>query len=173
MIGKFGIGLKDALATFDRKGVKVLIKSRYGDITLDRSEKQDFKDIITLHACISPPSDTKFVGTEFIFGNIKNEDISKAKELFLKFSGNKEIAKTKYGEILEKQKPPAKIYISGVKVAEEENFLFSYNITSLDKAIKKALNRERTNVGRTAYVGRVKALLLECKNKKNCKNTCS
>src|SRR5438046_3105072 len=27
VIGKFGIGLKDALATFDRKGIKVLIRS--------------------------------------------------------------------------------------------------------------------------------------------------
>src|SRR5215831_2264155 len=30
VIGKFGIGLKDALATFDRKGIKVLIKSQFG-----------------------------------------------------------------------------------------------------------------------------------------------
>src|ERR1700728_30265 len=30
-IGKFGIGLKDALATFDRKKVKVLIKSKFAD----------------------------------------------------------------------------------------------------------------------------------------------
>jgi DNA gyrase/topoisomerase IV subunit B len=38
VIGKFGIGLKDALATFDRKGVKVFVKSRHGDITLGKSE---------------------------------------------------------------------------------------------------------------------------------------
>ena len=37
IIGKFGIGLKDALATFERNGVKVLIKSRFGEITLDPS----------------------------------------------------------------------------------------------------------------------------------------
>ena len=29
---------------------------------------------------------------------------------------------------------------------EEENFLFSYNITNLTKTMRKALNRERTNV---------------------------
>lgn len=49
-----------------------------------------------------------------------------------------------------------------VKVAEETNFLFSYNITSLNAQIKKALNRERTNVGRTAYTGRIKDILKEC-----------
>ena len=47
-------------------------------------------------------------------------------------------------------------------MAEEENFTFSYNITSLTSAMNKALNRERTNVGRTAYADRVKAMLLAC-----------
>ena len=36
---------------------------------------------------------------------------------------------------------------NGVKVSTEENFLFSYNITSLNTSIKKVLNKERTNVG--------------------------
>lgn len=67
MIGKFGIGLKDALATFDRRNVKVLIKSKHGDITLGRVQKHGFEDINTLHAYISPPSDPNFIGTEFIF----------------------------------------------------------------------------------------------------------
>lgn len=40
VIGKFGIGLKDALATFDRKGIKVLIKSQFGDITLSKVAKK-------------------------------------------------------------------------------------------------------------------------------------
>ena len=33
VVGKFGVGLKDALATFDRRGVGVRIRSRFGDIT--------------------------------------------------------------------------------------------------------------------------------------------
>jgi hypothetical protein len=48
-------------------------------------------------------------------------------------------------------------------VAEEENFAFSYNVTSLTAAMRKALNRERTNVGRTAYSDRVKQMLLASK----------
>lgn len=55
------------------------------------------------------------------------------------------------------------IYIDGVKVVTEEDFLFSYNVTSLTKAMKKELNRERTNVGWTAYSSRVKQILLENK----------
>jgi hypothetical protein len=165
VIGKFGIGLKDALATFDRKRVKVLIKSRYGDITLGKAVKHDFEDVTTLHAYIFPPSDPALVGTEIILDNCKDKDIEKAKDLFLKFSGEEILEQTEFGEILRKKEKTARIYINGVKCADEENFLFSYNITSLTKAIRKALNRERTNVGRTAYSDRVKSILLSCKDK--------
>jgi hypothetical protein len=34
VLGKFGVGLKDALATLNRRGAKVRISSRYGVITL-------------------------------------------------------------------------------------------------------------------------------------------
>lgn len=165
VIGKFGIGLKDALATFDRKGLGVFIKSPHGDITLGKSEKHDFEDVITLHAYIYLPSDTNSIGTEFVLEGCTDKDIEKAKDLFLRFSGEKIIEQTQYGEVLEKKREIARIYVNGVKVAEEEKFLFSYNITSLTKAIRKALNRERTNVGRSAYSERVKSILLSCKSK--------
>lgn len=160
LIGKFGVGLKDALATFDRLGIETRIRSKFCDVSFDRSEKHDFSDVITLHACISDPSDTAFVGTEFILKGCSIEDIENAKRLFLRFSGEENLEKTQYGEVLRKAGKVSCIYINGVRVAEEENFLFSYNITSLTAAIKKALNRERTNVGRTAYSDRVKSILL-------------
>jgi len=165
VIGKFGIGLKDALATFDRKEIRVSIKSRHEDITLGKSEKHDFEDVITLHAYIHPPSDPNFIGTEFVLEGCTGKDIEKAKDLFLRFSGEKTLERTQYGEVLEKKEETARIYVNGVKVAKEENFIFSYNITSLTKAIRRALNRERTNVGRSAYSERVKSILLSCKSK--------
>jgi hypothetical protein len=165
LIGKFGVGLKDALATFDRRGIKVFIKSRFGDITLDKSVKHDFKDIVTLHACINKPSDPQIIGTDFLLQSCSSADIDKAKSLFLRFSGEKVLEKTQFGEVLAKNSSSSRIFINGVRVAEEENFLFSYNITSLTAAIKKALNRERTNVGRTAYSDRVKSNLLSCEGK--------
>lgn len=164
VIGKFGIGLKDALATFDRKGIKVLIKSQFGDITLSKAAKEGFADIITLHANISEPTDNKFIGTEFIIDGATDDDITKAKNLFLKFTGEQILEKTKAGDIVNKVGSIGKIYINGVRVAEEERFLFSYNITQLTSAIKKSLNRERTNVGRTAYTDSVKRILLGCKS---------
>ena len=65
VIGKFGIGLKDSLVTFDRRGAIVNIKSKYGRISIEKSPKQGFQDITTLHAMIEKPIDTNFVGTEF------------------------------------------------------------------------------------------------------------
>lgn len=164
VIGKFGIGLKDALATFDRKGIKVLIKSRYGDITLSKIAKEGFEDTITLHASISNPVDSDFIGTEFIIEGATDEDISKAKNLFLKFTGEQIIESTKSGDVVNKIGNYGKIYVNGIKVAEEVNFLFSYNITQLTAAIKKSLNRERSNVGRSAYTDSVKKILLSSKS---------
>lgn len=159
MIGKFGIGLKDALATFDRHNVSVLIKSKFGHITLGKIKKHGFEDIMTLHAFILPSTNPNFIGTEFTFTGISDIDIEKAKDLFLKFSGEPIIEKTKYGDVLRKKASIGRIYINGVKVAEEDNFLFSYNITALNEIIRKALNRERSNVGRSAYSERVRTIL--------------
>jgi hypothetical protein len=164
VIGKFGIGLKDALATFDRKGVKVTMRSPHGDMTLERSQKHGFEDLVTLHVCVMPPSDPSLVGTDIVL-DVSDDDISKAKDLFVKFSGERVIEDTKYGQVLENKGTAARVYINGVKASEEEKFLFSYNITSLTDVLRKALNRERSNVGRTAYTSRVKSILISCNSK--------
>ncbi len=39
IIGKFGIGLKDALATFERNNVGIRILSKYGDIVTNKTQK--------------------------------------------------------------------------------------------------------------------------------------
>ena len=63
VVGKFGVGLKDALATFDRHRVAVVIRSGYGDITTGKQAKHGFADIRTLQAvpcgrscCALPPT---------------------------------------------------------------------------------------------------------------------
>ena len=146
LIGRFGVVLKDALATLYRHGIKVKITSKFGIITLKQSSKAGFDDIITLHADITPPQDSYMLGTDFCLEGCSDEDIRKAKELFLQFSNGVILETTIYGQVIEKKRDIADIYINGVKVAEEANFLFSYNITSLNNKLKKALNRERTKV---------------------------
>lgn len=67
---------------------------------------------------------------------------------------------TGFGAVLEKPiHENAGIYIHGVKVAEESNFLFSYNITNLPNKLRKALNRERDNVGRAVYTDSIKNIV--------------
>ena len=160
LIGRFGVGLKDALAVLYRHGIKVRIISKYGIITLKESIKNGFDDVVTLHAEIFPPQSSSMVGTDFCLFGCSAEDISKAKSLFLSFSGKRILEKTVYGEVIENTTDVADLYVNGVKVAEEPNFLFSYNITSLTSQLKKALNRERLNVGRSAYTSRVKDILM-------------
>lgn len=164
VIGKFGVGLKDALATLDRNGVGVEIESAFGVITLTQRSKHDFGDVVTLHAAVEPPRDGKFVGTAIRLSKLSDDDMARAKQFFLRFSGEAIIEETRIGRILERKGEVSRIYVAGLLVAEEENFAFSYDITSLTEAMKKALNRERTNVGRTAYGERVKAMLLQTKS---------
>ena len=54
--------------------------------------------------------------------------------------------------------------MKGLLVAEEPNFLSSYNLTQLNASLRRALNREPTNVGRGAYSERVKDVLKECRS---------
>jgi hypothetical protein len=165
VIGKFGVGLKDALATFDRRGAKVCIRSRFNDITLSQIPKFGFTDVVTLHAVVHPTHDKSFVGTEVILHGISDGDIAEAKNFFLKFSNEPIMEDTPYGQILKRDpRRNARIYVTGMLISEEENFAFSYNITSLTAMMRKALNRERTNVGRTAYSERVKQMLLASKS---------
>jgi hypothetical protein len=126
--------------------------------------KYGFSDVITLHAAISPPTDTSFVGTEIHLRGVTQEEMVAAKDFFLRFSQQTILEETPYGHIIRRDpRRPARIYVTGLLVAEEDNFAFSYNITSPTAPMRRALNRERTNVGRTAYTDRVKAMLLMSK----------
>lgn len=158
IIGKFGVGLKDALATFHRRGVAVIIRSSHGIYRLREAQKHSFDDIVTLHVEYEDaPGD--FQGTEFTLRGVTDSDMSRAKSQFVKFSDEDVLETTPFGQILHKKGDAGRVYITGVFASEEPNFLFSYNITSLTGAMKKRLNRERLNVGRTTYAERVKMIL--------------
>ena len=165
VIGQFGIGLKDALAVCERRKVHVLIRSRHGDITTAQLPKSGFSDVVTLHGLVAPASDPDMIGTEVLITGVGAKDIETAKAFFLRFSGDELLESTARGEVLSRpsDKAPGRIYVKGLLVAEEPNFLFSYNITSINAPLRRALNRERTNVGRVAYSDRVKEILKECR----------
>jgi hypothetical protein len=158
VIGKFGVGLKDALATFHRRGVTVLIRSNFGTFRLMQEHKYGFDNIVTLHVEYEA-SGNDIRGTEFVLSGVTGADMAKAKLLFLKFAGEEELETNTYGQILLRKGETGRVYILGVFASEEPNFMFSYNIGSLTAAMRKKLNRERLNVGRTTYADRVKAIL--------------
>lgn len=158
IIGKFGVGLKDALATFHRRGIEVLIHSQHGAFRLKEVSKHGFENIVTLHVEYHD-TPQPIVGTEFILRGVSQAQIDKARSLFLRFSGDQIIETTAYGSVIRRGANTPRVYILGVLANEEPNFLFSYNITSLTDGMKKRLNRERLNVGRTTYTDRIKAVL--------------
>lgn len=152
----------------DRNRISVTIRSRHGQITTGKQATHGFADIQTLHALISDPTDQSLPGTELtLHGSaLGAEQVEQAKALFLRYPQDRHVGSTPYGTVLRRKdtRTPARIYVNGLRVAEEDDFLFSYNITSPTKALRRALNRERSNVGRGASTDRVKAILLSCED---------
>ena len=164
LIGKFGIGLKDALAVFYRFGVGVKITSKYGIYTLTKMSKSGFDDVITLQVQIAPPIDKDMIGTDVFLYGIDERDIRNAKKLFLKFSQERILEKTKYGDVIAADDSTSLIYLNGMVISMEYDFLFSYNITHPTKQLRRALNRERDNIGRAAYSPAIKSILSNCQS---------
>jgi len=160
VVGQFGVGLKDALATFHRNGIGVRISSPHGTITLTEQAKHGFDDVVTLHAVVEAP--TAIDGTDVALTGISDSDVAEAMAFFLVFDSAVEVLEaTPAGQVLARPgDAPRSVYVRGVRVAEDDGLLFSYNVTKVDAKLRRALNRERSNVGRSAYTDRIKAILL-------------
>jgi len=161
LIGKFGVGLKDALATLHRNGVEVEIHSSKGTFRLVTDSKQAFEDIITLHVDYDSTTCIE-VGTEVRLIGIESYEIKKATRLFLELSGQDVIETNSGGQVINPDGATPGVYIHGVRVNEEPDFLFSYNISNLDPQLSRFLNRERQAVSRSAYGTVLREMLLEC-----------
>lgn len=165
VIGRFGVGLKDALAVLARHGVQVQLSSRHATITTAVHPKSDFPDLETLHAVVQQATNDDMVGTEAAFHGLLDEQMYDAKSFFLRWNDETVLESTEYGSVIERAAGgPARVYVRGLRVAEEDSLLFSYDITKLNSKLSKALNRERANVGRTAYSERLKDILLASSN---------
>ena len=165
VVGRFGVGLKDALAVLDRHGVGIAIRTATADITTAVHPKAGFPDTTTLHAVFAAPSDPTITGTEVTLTGVDDDDIEAAKRFFRRWNDERVLDETPYGDLLAPTAgEPGRIYVRGVRVAEEETFLFSYDVTRFNAKLARALNRERSNVGRTAYADRVKDILLAARS---------
>jgi len=160
VVGQFGVGLKDALATLRRNGIGVRISSPHGTISLTEQAKHGFDDVVTLHAVVDAP--TVIDGTDVAVAGISDADVAEALGFFLVFDTSVEVLEdTSVGQVLARPgDAPRSVYVRGVRVADDDGLLFSYNVTKVDAKLRRALNRERSNVGRSAYADRIKAILL-------------
>ncbi|GAA5414360.1 ATP-binding protein [Ureaplasma ceti] len=162
VIGKFGIGLKDALAVLNRNKIQVSIMSKYGTflpiIRQKTGIEEEMKTIYIKYDIYSLIS----VGTKIELHGLSVADYEKAMSLFLAFQNVRPVATSNKGEIY--QTSNSSIYLNGLKISEDSGLLFSYNITSPNKLLKKNLNRERKNVSRDAYRDCVLNILLNIDN---------
>lgn len=165
VIGKFGVGLKDALGVLTDNGISVEIKTPKYWLELHMKEKSKTTKVKTLHVYVYEHNEVGFKGTEFTLKNCKREYIEQAKAEFLRFKDPKitVVEETFYGDILKKENNKADIFINGMKISEDGNLTFSYNIKNISSSLKKALNRERKYVSRDAYREDIKKIISNCR----------
>lgn len=120
--GKFGVGLKDAIGVLSSRGIKVDIKSKGYRYNFEMKAKNKGSGYETLHATIKEIKEDSLEGTEFRIFNCSKSAVEEAS-----------------------------IYLNGMKISEDNNLRFSYNITNPSSTIKKGINRERQYVSRTVY----------------------
>jgi hypothetical protein len=89
-----------------------------------RPPKDGFPDVVTLHALVSPLSDLARPGTDITLTGVKDAEIEAAKGFFLRYSGERLLESTEYGQVLARsdQRRPARVYVKGLFVADEPNF---------------------------------------------------
>ena len=85
LIGRFGVGLKDALGVLYRRGCHVHIESRHNCITTKMAKKSGF-NLTTLHAEFSAPTNSAMIGTDFAITGVSDADMEEAKSRFLIFN---------------------------------------------------------------------------------------
>lgn len=126
VVGRFGVGLKDALATLHRRNVQIAIHSRHHDIAVAERPKAGFEEVKTLHAIVGPPTEPRRAGTTIVLRGIDDAEIVAAKDFFFRFSGEEILGETSYGQILRRDpQRAARVFIKGVLVAEDARFTFS------------------------------------------------
>lgn len=187
VIGKYGVGLKDAIAVLYRHGIDVEIHSPHASFSVEKIRKKGFDDVETIHMVVTAPERPSMRGTEVRLKGARPEQMRRAKDNFLRFqegASDRHLTSTPFGDIYAPASPGGQtspegesperggeeakeeiapdggaVYVLGIQVATEPDFLFTYNITTTTKDMRDALNRERSNVGRTAYAQRVRQML--------------
>lgn len=160
-IGKFGIGLKDAIGVLMARGIGVeIFTSKYQYVAEYRKKSKIIEDKCLF---INIYNNTReWLGTEVILENCKDHYIEDAKSHFLIYRDNVKILdKTKYGDmLLENDKSKnGTIYFNGIKIAYEKTFFYSYNVKVEENKLKEGISRERCDLSREIYKDSLKRII--------------
>lgn len=165
-IGKFGIGLKDALSVLTNREIIVEIHtSRYKFIPKYRLKSPLIKHkslFIYVYEEIS-----SFVGTQVILSNCNDKFIKEAQSKFIYYKeGLSIIDRTIYGDVIIEANNENKgcIYLNGVYIGREKTFIYSYNITKSDEKLNNGLSRERKDISREAYSDCIRRIIENISN---------
>ncbi|WP_411167742.1 hypothetical protein ACH36K_11360 [Clostridium sp. MB05] len=167
-IGKFGIGLKDAIAVLTTRNINIeIITSQYIFKPIYKSKCNLVKEVSLFIEVYANNRSVK--GTQIILSECSKYIINKAKYNFLKYRyGHYNVIEfTEYGEvILEDSKVNnGTIYLNGMKIAKDSKLLFSYNILLEDRILKKNLIRERKNISKEVYSSSLQQIIKTIKGK--------
>ena len=103
LIGRFGIGLKDAISCLNDNGKTITIESKYLYIKqIKKLSKKGFNNIKTCHLGIEKEKDKKFIGTLIQIHDIEPEEYENVVNMFVSLMDLNLICKTNFGNIYKK-----------------------------------------------------------------------
>lgn len=167
-IGKFGIGLKDAIAVLTINGINVTIDTSEYKYLVEYQKKNNLIKSKTLFIKIYDNNGVE-KETRVMLNKCKDIFIREAKSYFINYREKYTIIEhTEYGDVLyeEDSNENGTIYFNGIKIAYEGTFLYSYNIKIEDDNLKKGISRERCNLSSEVYRESLKRIIKCIKNEK-------
>lgn len=139
VIGRFGLGLKDAIAVLMRNQVKIEIKSKLGGYHFD--EQPGRCGTKTIHVCQCKPSGE---GVRVELVGLPEKTVNDVKKRFLCFAEPPELHRHKDVVVMAPADGQGRFFVNGVKVAFSQPLRLCYNITNPTSEQRGALTRDHT-----------------------------
>ena len=157
-IGFFGYGLKDSIAIMHTLDIKFKIYTNRYIFTPMLKERHDMPEEKTIHIEIIRNTTHEIKkGTKFIFDNLEDINIEKAKDMFIKYVNPKILIELDDYQLFRLDSYQS-IFINGVEVYKNTGYHFSYNIKSSDN-IRKCFNRDRKQLDLLSLKPHIQSIL--------------
>ncbi len=122
-------------------------------IPVERSKTELEGSIKTTQMEVDPAEQIEKAGTLITIEGLKKDDYDKAIVNFLALREDLQLlAASPKGDVYRNTSGNgAEIFLNGMKIATDEDFLFSYHIKEPNKKLQRSLNRENKNLPRDCY----------------------